>query len=287
MENENYMEITLDNSEVKKWKLSVKTNYEKILFYIVTGLFLIYTIFPVISVVLFSVSGKWNMTLLPEVWSLSAYRELFMNSLFWSSFARSFLVSFLVVLMDILIITAALLGVELSGNKKMMTLLETISIIPVALPGVVLALSTVTFYGEAFPLLLGSPVLLVFSEAVFAFPFMLWSLKNTFMSINAGVLYDASCTLGVPTWKFILKILVPSLKKGMLTGGIMVFTTTFNNFALAQLIVGSGWETYQVFLNKLMRIDGHMASAMVLTGTAMTFILVAVCSLTGKILKNQ
>lgn len=68
MENENYMEITLDNSEVKKWKLSVKTNYEKILFYIVTGLFLIYTIFPVISVVLFSVSGKWNMTLLPEVW---------------------------------------------------------------------------------------------------------------------------------------------------------------------------------------------------------------------------
>ena len=43
MENENYMEITLDNSEVKKWKLSVKTDYEKILFYIVTGLFLIYT----------------------------------------------------------------------------------------------------------------------------------------------------------------------------------------------------------------------------------------------------
>ena len=57
---------------------------------------------------------------------------------------------------------------------------------------------------------------------------------------------------------------------------------TFNNFALAQLIVGSGWETYQVFLNKLMRIDGHMASAMVLTSTAMTFILVAVCSLQGR-----
>ena len=210
-----------------------------------------------------------------------------MNSLFWESFGRSFLVSFFVVLMDIFIITAALLGVELSGSRKMMTLLETISIIPVALPGVVLALSTVTFYGEALPLLLGSPILLIFSEAVFAFPFMLWSLKNTFMSINAGVLYDASCTLGVPTWKFLLKILIPSLRKGILTGGIMVFTTTFNNFALAQLIVGSGWETYQVFLNKLMRIDGHMASAMVLTSTVMTFVLVAVCSFTGKILKNQ
>ena len=287
MENENFMEITAENTKIKKWEFAVKVNYEKILFYIVSILFLVYTIFPVISVVLFSFSMKWNMTLLPEVWSLSAYKELFMNSLFWESFGRSFLVSFFVVLMDIFIITAALLGVELSGSRKMMTLLETISIIPVALPGVVLALSTVTFYGEALPLLLGSPILLIFSEAVFAFPFMLWSLKNTFMSINAGVLYDASCTLGVPTWKFLLKILIPSLRKGILTGGIMVFTTTFNNFALAQLIVGSGWETYQVFLNKLMRIDGHMASAMVLTSTVMTFVLVAVCSFTGKILKNQ
>ena len=86
MENENYMGITMDNSKIKKLKLTVKTDYEKILFYIVTGLFLIYTIFPVISVILFSVSGNWNMTLLPEVWSLSAYRELFTNSLFWTSF---------------------------------------------------------------------------------------------------------------------------------------------------------------------------------------------------------
>ena len=286
MENENFMEITAENTKIKKWEFAVKVNYEKILFYIVSILFLLYTIFPVISVVLFSFSGKWNMTLLPEIWSFSAYSDLFTNSLFWGSFGRSFLVSFLVVLMDIFIITAALLGVELSGSRKMMTLLETISIIPVALPGVVLALSTVTFYGEVFPLLLGSPVLLIFSEAVFAFPFMLWSLKNTFMSINVGTLYDASCTLGVPTWKFILKVLIPSLGKGILTGGIMVFTTTFNNFALAQLIVGSGWETYQVFLNKLMRIDGHMASAMVLTSTAMTFILVGICSFTGKKLKK-
>lgn len=258
-------------TSVRKRKLSL--NIEKISFYVLTSLFLLYIFLPMLSIILFSFAGKWTNTVLPETWTWDAYVAVFTNKDFASSLLRSSIIGVSVVLIDIIIVLCALLGVSLMRNKKIGGAMELLSIIPVALPGVVLALGCILFYGEAIPLLLGSPLLLIFAEAAFALPIVFWTMKNAFRSIDAKVLYEASSMLGGSTLVFLRRVLVPNLRKGIITAGIMAFTTAFNNFALAQLITGSSFKTLPMVQKEFMRIDGHQTSAMAIISILITFIL--------------
>jgi putative spermidine/putrescine transport system permease protein len=245
-------------------------------FYAVTGIFIFYTVLPLISVLLFSIAGKWTNTILPERWSLSAYVKIFSNAEFISSLTHSCVVSLCVVAVDLSVVILGLLGVSLGAGKKALALMEALAIIPIALPGVVLALASVTFFGEVLPMLLGSPLLLICAESAFSLPLVFWTLRNAFRNTDIKQLYHASCVLGAPLHKFIFMALLPALNKGIMAGGALAFTTAFNNFALAQLIVGARWKTLPVLQNGYIVVDGHQTSAMAIISIALTFTLIMI-----------
>jgi len=251
-------------------------SYKKIGFYIITVSFLLYTFVPMVSVLLFSFAGKWTHTMLPETWSVSAYTQVFSNSEFLSSLLRSCFVSLCVMMIDLTVVILALLGLKLTGSKKTEGIMEMVSIIPVALPGVILALGCILFYGEVFPALLGTPLLLILTEAAFALPFVFWTLQNAFNNSDIKRLYEASCILGAPLLKFICLILLPNLRKGILAASAMSFTICFNDFALAQLLVGAGFKTMPLFQMDFMKIDGHQTSAIAIISIMVTFVLATV-----------
>jgi putative spermidine/putrescine transport system permease protein len=245
-------------------------------FYAITGIFIFYTVLPLISVLLFSIAGKWTNTILPERWSLSAYIKIFSNAEFISSLTHSCVVSLCVVIIDLSVVTLGLLGISFGASRRALALMEVLAIIPVALPGVVLALASVTFFGKALPALLGSPLLLICTESAFSLPLVFWTLRNAFRDTDIKQLYHASCVLGAPLYKFIFMVLLPALNKGMMAGGALAFTTAFNNFALAQLIVGARWKTLPVLQNGYIAIDGHQTSAMAIVSIALTFTLIII-----------
>lgn len=239
----------------------------------VTAIFLLYTFIPMASVLLFSLAGKWTTTILPEAWSLQAYRDILAHPEFLPALGRSCLVGILAMLIDVVVVTMALLGAALMRKGRMVGVMEWLSIIPVALPGVVLALGCILFYGRFFPALLGRPVLLVFMEAGFGLPLAFWIMRNAFRATDVKTLYAAARILGAPMRTFMWRILLPCVGKGALAAAIMVFTTAFNNFALAQLLVGAGWKTMPLLQNTVIHVDGHQASAMAIVGIAVTFVM--------------
>ena len=279
------LEIALDNkvavsakSDMASRKVSIRADYQKrgFVFYLVTGLFLTYTFLPMLSVLLFSLAKKWTTTVLPESWSLDAYISIFNNHEFVSSLGRSFIVASASALTGLTVVTLALLGASLKKNKTVVGVMESICIIPVALPGVVLALSCIIFYGRVFPMILGRPILLIFAEASFSLPFVFWTMRNTFRGLDVMVMYEAACTLGAPVNKFITRVLLPNIGKGLLASGVMAFTIAMNNFALAQLLVGAGWKTLPLLQNTIMRTDGHQTSAIAIVSITITFILTTI-----------
>lgn len=279
------LEIVLENnaeiyasSAAKAEKVSLSSDAQKrdLLFYIVTGLFLAYTFLPMLSVLLFSLAKKWTTTLLPEAWSLNAYISILNNREFILSLGRSCVVASVSALIGLTVVTLALLGASLKKNKTIVGIMEAICIIPVALPGIVLALSCIIFYGRVFPMILGRPILLIFAEAAFSLPFVFWTMRNTFRGLEIMLMYEAACTLGAPVDKFITRILLPNIGKGLLASGVMAFTIALNNFALAQLLVGAGWKTLPLFQHTIMRTDGHQTSAIAIVSITLTFILTTI-----------
>lgn len=238
---------------------------------LLTGLFLIYTFLPLTATLFFSLARRWTTTLLPESWTIDAYVQVFGDPAFAAAMGRSVFLSVIAATIQVGVVLLVLLAVNI-GKNRLGDWLEVLAIIPVALPGVVLAIGVVSFYGEFLPALLGRPVLLIGAEAAFGLPFVYWTLQNSFRAINVKLLYEAACTLRCTTFQFLMRILVPSLKRGIAVAGAMAFATAFDDFALAQLIVGAGWETYPVLLNKYFSIDGHQTSAMSMIAIIITFL---------------
>ena len=231
-------EITLKNRAAAIAKPAIRmgkadtVSWNNFLFRVVTGMFLICTFLPMVSVLLFSAAKKWTTTIMPETWTLEAYINIFRNAEFIGALGRSFVVSSSAALISLGTVTLALLGASLAKNKTAVAAMEAVTIVPVALPGIVLALSCIIFYGRVFPILLGRPILLIFVESAFDLPFVFWTLRNTFRGLDIVGLYEAASILGAPARMFISRVLLPNISKGLLAAGVMAFTITFNNFAL-------------------------------------------------------
>ena len=258
---------------MKKKLENEKSIWERRIIHIVTVLFLIYLFIPLLSMILFSFAGKWTSTVLPESWSMEAYATIFSDKEFRISLLHSLTAGICVVVIDITIVILALFSTTVTGNKKMENLMEALSIIPVALPGIVMALGIIKFYGVVAPRMLGTPFLLIMAQAGFSLPLCFWTLKNVFANSDVKYLYEASSTLGVPVGRFFVSVLVPSIKKGIFSAAVMAFTSSFNDFALAQLIVGARWQTLPILQNKYIKLDGHLMSAMAISGNIIIILL--------------
>lgn len=240
---------------------------------VLTGLFLLYTFLPICSVLLFSLAGKWTGTILPEVWSVEAYINIASNPEFWGALGRSLIMGVSVSVIDIFVVLTALLGVTLMDGDRAAGWMEMVAIIPLALPGVTLALGSVLFYGKVMPVLLGTPALLILTAAAFGIPFVFWTLQNAFRNMPVRSMYEAACTMGATTPQFIIRILMPNLRSGMLAAGIMAFTSAFNDYALTLMITGAGWNTLPLMQSNYAKIDGHQTNAIAIVSIVITFVL--------------
>jgi putative spermidine/putrescine transport system permease protein len=145
---------------------------------------------------------------------------------------------------------------------------EVISLIPFALPWVVVALALVRFYGVLYPRILNTPLLLLLAHGAVSIPFMYWALDNNLRAINARLLYEAGATLGARWDQTLRHALLPNLGPGLATGGMLVFASSFGEYALSRLLVGAGWATLPVWQASLINRDARVTSAITVVGIA-------------------
>ena len=239
--------------------------------------FVSYSLLPLLATVLFSVSEGWVNTVFPERLSVASYAALFREPLFLVSLGRSVLLA-LGTLLIVTVLCVLLVTWIHIRSPKLAAPAEMISLIPFALPWVVVALALVRFYGEIYPSLLNTPLLLVLAHGAVSMPFMYWALDNNMKAINARVLYESGATLGARWDQTLRYVLLPNLGPGLTTGGMLVFASSFGEYALSRLIVGAGWATLPVWQASLINRDARVTSAV--TVVAITVAILAALIIT-------
>jgi ABC-type spermidine/putrescine transport system permease subunit II len=101
---------------------------------------------------------------------------------------------------------------------------------------------------------------------------MYWALDNNMRSINARVLYEAAVTLGARWDQTLRYVLLPNLGPGPTTGGMLVFASSFGEYALSRLIVGAGWATLPVWQASLINRDARVTSAVTVIAMAVAIL---------------
>jgi iron(III) transport system permease protein len=185
------------------------------------------SLLPHLGILLLSFSKVWSFSLLPTVYTLDNYAEILFrvphfvtNTLLYTLLAAGF---------DVLLgatIAFLLLRSRLRGRN----LLDAIATLPLAIPGVVLAVGFLrVFHGWNFPLL-DAPLtstwfILVIAYTTRRLPYTVRASYAALQQVHIN-LEEAAQNLGANRLKTFAKITLPMITGGLVAGGLIAFVTS-------------------------------------------------------------
>jgi len=158
-----------------------------------------------------------------EVWNL--YSDTMFLSLLIA-------ITCLVVTLIIGVPTAYVLARQ---GGKTARFIEEIIVLPVAVPGLAIALAMIIMYG-GFRDFRISWVFILVGHVLYTLPFMVRSVLAVLSSMNFRELEEGAASLGASFWQRFRTIVIPNAKPGILAGSLMVITLSIGEFNLTWML---------------------------------------------------
>lgn len=219
---------------------------------------------PIVITLVYSLAAQWGAHVLPRGVTLDWYITLWSDSRFLAAFGRSLLICLAALLFSLLLILPTLFVVfyyypRLKGVMNLLVLL------PFAVPPVVSSVGLLQLYAGGPLPLVGGPWILIFCYFTIALPFMYRALANNLEAVNLPDLLDAAHLLGAGTGRAFMQVVLPNIRNGLLAALFLSFSFLFGEFVFANMLVGTRFETLQVYLYSQRTNSGHFTSAMVMS----------------------
>ena len=181
------------------------------------------SLIPHLGVIITSLSDDWFMTILPEKWTTDHYAAVLQNSLSSAGIKNSLLLASASTLFDLglgILIAYAI-------QRKLVPLanwLDALVMVPLALPGIVLAFGYVVTYDGTFLDPLNNPVyLLIIAYAIRRLPYMVRSATAGLQQMSVS-LEEASTTFGASKFHTLRKITIPLVAANLIAGSLLCFS---------------------------------------------------------------
>lgn len=193
------------------------------LIYISLFILLVFSLLPHISIALCSVSKKWFFTVLPSEYTGEFYQTVVTHHLTKTGILNSLFLSSLSTMIDIL--SGFTIGFLLARTKiKGKNLLDVLTMLPLAIPGIVMAFGYFTlFTGTVIDPRNNPFILLVVSYSIRRLPYIVRSTYSSFQQLGESV-EEASYSLGADTLTTFRKITFPLISPGLFAGAILTFS---------------------------------------------------------------
>lgn len=186
-------------------------------------------ILPHVAVVLLSVTGRWYDSVLPTAWIMERYVEALGHRLTVPSIMNSMEYAAFAMLADVVlgvVVAYIIVRTRLPGRS----LLDGLSIVPLAVPGLVMAFGYLAMTQEGKPLafLVGDPkvpnpfVILVIAYAVRRLPYVVRSAVAG-MQQTSVTLEEAARNLGASAATTLRRITVPLIAANVIAGALLAF----------------------------------------------------------------
>ena len=201
---------------------------------------------PIVVMIVFSFNGIKSRSVL-NGFSLQWYSELFHDSVIMNSLYVSVILAVVSALIATLIGTFAAVGINsMKGFKKQSYL--AVNNIPVVSPEIVTAVSMmilfvfiISFFNT---LEMGFWTLLI-AHVTFCIPYVVLEVLPKIKGMDSNI-YNAALDLGCPPAKAFLKVVVPQIKPGIITGAILSFTLSLDDFVISYFNSGSKIQTLSI-----------------------------------------
>jgi putative spermidine/putrescine transport system permease protein len=158
-----------------------------------------------------------------QVWELYA-GEIFL----------SFVIAIATLVVTLVVGVPAAYALHVRGGK-LSRVIEEIITLPLAIPGLAIALALLLTYG-GFGSFRRSWLFILAGHVIFTMPFMVRSVMAVFGSIDIKTLDEGAASLGASPWRRFRNVIVPNAMPGILAGSLMVVTLSLGEFNLTWML---------------------------------------------------
>ena len=181
---------------------------------------------PHISIILLSVSDEWFMSVLPTRYTLEHFLNVFENDLTSKSVRNSLVYSLAATALATAIgISSAYVANRGALPSFMRDLLDTLTMWPLAVPGVAIAFGYLSSFADV-PLLspyVNPAPLLIISYATRRLPYMVRAIYAGLQQVHRS-LEEAALSLGSRPLRVVRQITLPLILANVFAGGVLVFS---------------------------------------------------------------
>ncbi|WP_417805366.1 ABC transporter permease [Thalassospira lucentensis] len=213
-----------------------------------TFLYSVYLLAPIALLLVGSFGATWTNTLLPTGFTFDWYATVAEDP----SFRRAFLTSLEVVAATCVI--NVLLGVPFAyavfsaANRGVRLAARIFTLLPVAVPELVLGFGFIIVFSSDVLPWLGSTWLLICAHCVLTLPYLVGTLLTDMDRLGISEMEKVAETLSAGFWRRFIDIVLPSIRYSLLSGLMMVTAISIGEFQISNLISGFLSRTYPVVL---------------------------------------
>jgi putative spermidine/putrescine transport system permease protein len=206
---------------------------------VVVALFLV---LPTLVVIPMSFSQSTTFAFPPVGFTWHLYENFFTKPIWIGSLGNSLLVAVLTAVLATVLGTAAALGLaQLRGRTGV--IVRTLLMIPLVAPSIVIATAVYIAFLQWH--LTGTLLGFVLGHSAISLPFVLVSVTAALAGFDRRLL-RASASLGASPARTFLRVTAPLISRGILTGAIFAFVTSFDEVVIALFIHSPTFETLPV-----------------------------------------
>ena len=215
-----------------------------------TALILLFLFAPIVILIVFSFNGS-NSTAVMSGFSLQWYEELFHNSNILEAVRNTLVLAVASAVISTIMGTAAAVGIFRLRSKYLRAALDTVTNIPMINPDIITGISLMlmfVFVGRFFGLSNSlSFWTMLTAHVTFCLPYVILQVLPKLQQMDKS-LPEAAMDLGCTHFRAFLKVEIPELFPGILTGMIMAFTMSLDDFVISYFTAGPGFQTLPVLI---------------------------------------
>jgi iron(III) transport system permease protein len=268
----------------------VATVGQSTVIWLVAGLVTFVALVPHLAVIVQSFSERWFFTIGPTQWTTDTYAELSRTGLTRSSISNSLLYSSLSALLD-LMLGVAIAWLLTRRRVPFAGLLDALAMLPLALPGIVLAFGYVAGFDVKIAWLNpreNPTLLLIISYSVRRLPYIVRSAYAGFQQTSV-TLEEASANLGASPFRTLWRITLPLVMANLIAGTILTFS--FAMLEVSDGLILAMKEKYfpitKMIYQLMGRIDPNAPSIACALGVIGMLILTLSLFIAGKLLGKK
>lgn len=210
---------------------------------IILTLTMLFFYLPILYIIIFSFNDSRSLTKFGG-FSLRWYEKMFADSTMMEAVLYTVIIA--IIATAVATVAGTITAIGLSKSRKVVQkMVERINDLPVMNPDIVTAISLLMFF-SVLTVKKGFGTLLI-AHIMFCIPYVMLSVTPKLRSLDPNLI-DAAMDLGATPFQALAKVIVPQIKPGIVSGALIAFTMSFDDFVISYFTTGNGVNNISILV---------------------------------------